>query len=140
VLTRGVWAGGARHGVVLWSSDIESTFEELTVQVPQGVHASMSGIPFWTTDVGGYGCGISAPLSSTYMQELIVRWYQFGTFCPVFRTHGCRHGHSDDLPPSSPCVHESMSCGPNEIWSYGPETQVMLEKYVRLRASPKLLP
>jgi alpha-glucosidase (family GH31 glycosyl hydrolase) len=49
VLTRGVWAGGQRHGIVLWSSDIHSSFEQLASQVPQGVHASMSGIPWWTT-------------------------------------------------------------------------------------------
>jgi alpha-D-xyloside xylohydrolase len=47
VLTRGVWAGGQRHGIVLWSSDIHSSFEQLASQVPQGVHASMSGIPWW---------------------------------------------------------------------------------------------
>jgi alpha-D-xyloside xylohydrolase len=52
-LTRGAWAGAARHGIVLWSSDIESTFETLAAMVPQGVHASMSGIPWWATDVGG---------------------------------------------------------------------------------------
>ena len=51
VLTRGVWAGGQKHGVVLWSSDIWSTFEELAAMVPQGVHTSLSGIPWWTTDV-----------------------------------------------------------------------------------------
>ena len=83
--------------MVLWSSDIESTFEELTAQaaigqpwvaectgqVPLGVHASLSGIPWWTSDVGGYGCGSSQPDQSAYMKELIVRWYQFGLFCPV---------------------------------------------------------
>jgi alpha-D-xyloside xylohydrolase len=47
VLTRGTWAGGQRHGIVLWSSDIHSSFEQLASQVPQGVHASMSGIPWW---------------------------------------------------------------------------------------------
>jgi hypothetical protein len=51
VLTRGVWAGGQRYGVVLWSSDIQSSFEQLTSMVPQGVHASLSGVPWWTTDV-----------------------------------------------------------------------------------------
>ena len=74
ILARGVWAGGARNGVVLWSSDIESTFETLTAMVPQGVHAAMSGIPWWTTDVGGFGCSSpSPPNNGTYMQELIVR-------------------------------------------------------------------
>ena len=77
VLTRGVWAGGQRNGVVLWSSDIDSTFETLAAMVPQGVHASMSGIPWWTTDVGGFGCNIAPPPNNgSYMQELIVRWYQ----------------------------------------------------------------
>ena len=74
MLTRGVWAGGQRHGIVLWSSDIHSSFEQLASQVPQGVHASMSGIPWWTTDVGGYGCGFAKPNDSPYMKELIVRW------------------------------------------------------------------
>ena len=74
VLTRGIWAGGQRYGAVLWSSDIESTFEELAVQVNLGVHASLSGVPWWTSDVGGYGCNTSYPDNSTYMQELIVRW------------------------------------------------------------------
>ena len=73
VLTRGVWAGGQRHGIVLWSSDIHSSFEQLASQVPQGVHASMSGIPWWTTDVGGYGCGESRAPMDPYMQQLIVR-------------------------------------------------------------------
>lgn len=67
-----------------------SSFEELEAQVPEGVHAALSGIPWWTTDVGGYGCGKSQPNHSPYMQELMIRWYQFGCFSPIFRTHGCR--------------------------------------------------
>ena len=68
---------------MLWSSDIHSSFEQLASQVPQGVHASLSGIPWWTTDVGGYGCGFAQPNDSPYMRVLMVRWYQFGRFCPV---------------------------------------------------------
>ena len=137
VLTRGVWAGGARHGVVLWSSDIQSNFETLAAMVPQGVHASMSGIPWWTTDVGGYGCNFNMPNDSPYMQELIVRWYQFGLFCPVFRTHGCRQGPSE--PDADPCHPQQSSCGYNEVWSYGPEVQSILSRYVVERAT-RLLP
>ena len=134
VLTRGAWAGGQRHGIVLWSSDIHSDFETLASQVPQGVHASMSGIPWWTTDVGGYGCGGPVhPNDSPYMRELIVRWYQFGLFCPVFRTHGCRAGPSE--PDTPQCRPAQGSCGFNEVWSYGAATQVLLEKYVRRRAT-----
>lgn len=133
LLTRGVWAGGQRHGVVLWSSDIWSSFEELAAQVPQGVHASLSGIPWWSTDVGGYGCGFAKPNDDPYMQELIVRWYQFGLFSPIFRTHGCRNGPSEPLAPAT-CAHVQGSCGGNEVWSYGNKTQVLLERYVRVRA------
>jgi alpha-D-xyloside xylohydrolase len=137
VLVRGVWAGGQRNGVVLWSSDVASTFEELTAQLNLGVHASLSGIPWWTSDVGGFGCVKEQPNNSTYMQELIVRWYQFGCFSPVFRTHGARKGHADPEVPKY-CLHGTDSGGENEVWAYGAETQTILESYVRLRAS--LLP
>ena len=67
------------------------------------------------------------------MQELIVRWYQFGLFSPIFRTHGCRNGPSEPLAPAT-CAHVQGSCGGNEVWSYGNKTQVLLERYVRVRA------
>eukprot|EP00041_Stephanoeca_diplocostata_P022469 m.536299 g.536299 ORF g.536299 m.536299 type:complete len:377 (+) comp22071_c0_seq5:2239-3369(+) len=141
-MVRSVWAGAARLGVVLWSSDIFSTFEELTAQVKIGVGATISGIPWWTTDVGGFGCPVS-PYNNTspYMQELIVRWYQFGVVSPVFRTHGCRAGAAEVLPASSPCMHaQGMkpqgpqgSCGFNEVWSYGPAVEPVLTALVRFR-------
>ena len=131
VLTRGVWAGGQRHGVVLWSSDIRSTFEQLASMVPQGVHAAMSGIPWWTTDVGGYGCENPNNNNGKYMRELIVRWYEFGLFSPVFRTHGCRAGASE--PDTKTCANVHRSCGYNEIWSYGNITQALLAKMVAFR-------
>ena len=65
--------------------------------------------------VGGYGCGFNMPNDSPYMKELIVRWYQFGAFCPVFRTHGCRQGPSE--PNTEACNPAQNSCGFNEIWS-----------------------
>ena len=83
--------------------------------------------------MGGYGCGRAEPNDSPYMRELIVRWYQFGLFSPVFRTHGCRNGPSE--PDVYPCRPAQGSCGANEVWSYGAEVQTMLERYVRLRAS-----
>ena len=100
--------------------------------MPEGVHASLSGIPWWTTDVGGYGCGFSQPNSSPYMRELIVRWYEFGLFSPIFRTHGCRNGPSE--PDVGTCKPRMGSCGENEVWSYGNATQLLLEKFVRVRA------
>ena len=144
VLTRAVWAGGQRHGAVLWSSDILSSFEELAAMVPQGVHTSLSGIPWWTTDVGGYFP--NKENHTPYMKELIVRWYQFGAFCPIFRTHGCRSCSSEpscqEEPDVAPCVSNAKgklqsSCAANEVWSYGNDTQPMLEKYIRVR-NPRL--
>ena len=103
-------------------------------QINLGVHASLSGIPWWTSDVGGYGCGSAQPNGSPYMQELIVRWYQFGLFCPVFRTHGCRAGGDPD-PNVGKCQPAQKSCGPNEIWSYNSSaTQGMLASYITMRA------
>ena len=133
LLTRGIWAGGQRFGAVLWSSDILSSFDELASQVPQGVHASMSGIPWWTTDVGGYGCGNPQPNDSDYMRELIVRWFQFGLFCPIFRTHGCRNA-PDPEPEVAPCVGVQASCGGAEVWSYNSSaTQATLSSYILFR-------
>ena len=72
------------------------------------------------------------------MSELMIRWYQFGCFSPIFRTHGCRlHGNPNADPDKTiaPCKPAQGSCGPNEVWSYGNATQVILEKYIRLRAA-----
>ena len=112
------------------------------MQVPEGVAASLSGVPWWTTDVGGFGCPVS-PYNNTspYMQELIVRWYQFGVVSPIFRTHGCRAGQAEVLPNSSQCVHAvgmrpqgpQGSCGPNEVWSYGESVEPLLASIVRFR-------
>ena len=75
------------------------------------------------------------------MQELIVRWYQFGAVSPIFRTHGCRAGQAEVLPVDSPCMHaEGMkpqgpqgSCGANEVWSYGPTVEPILTGIIRFR-------
>jgi hypothetical protein len=66
---------------------------------------------YWraAADVGGYGCGESRLPTDPYMQQLIVRWYQFGAFSPVFRTHGCRSGPSE--PNTKQCSPAQNSCG-----------------------------
>ena len=100
----------------------------------------------WTSDVGGYGCGHNPPLCcahnppnhSPYMQELITRWYQFGTFCPIMRTHGCRwcdEPSCQEEPDVPPCVGVPSSCAANEVWSYGSQVQQRLERLIRHRAS-----
>jgi len=88
-LTRQAFAGQQRNATTLWSSDITCTFSAYKEQVPQGINACTSGIPYWTSDIGGYHYNWSAPdWSKPENQELFTRWFQFGAFCPVFRIHG----------------------------------------------------
>lgn len=119
LLCRSAWAGSQRYGAAVWSGDIASTFESLQVQVRAGLNMGLSGIPWWTTDIGGF---IGGDITSPYFRELIVRWFQYGCFCPLLRLHGWR----------SP--NESPTCGaPNEVWSYGEDVYAILKEYLLLR-------
>jgi len=108
-LSRSAWAGSQRYGAAVWSGDINSTFAELATQVGVAQGMAMSGIYLWTTDVGGYANGDP---EDPVFRELIVRWYQFGAFCPLLRTHGKRTGG----PPADVCGDTN---GPNEVWEFG---------------------
>jgi alpha-D-xyloside xylohydrolase len=88
-LIRQAFAGQQRNATTLWSSDISCSFESYKVQVPQGINACASGIPYWTSDIGGYHFHWQAPdWSQPDKQELFTRWFQFSVFCPIFRIHG----------------------------------------------------
>lgn len=88
-LARQAFAGQQRNAATLWSSDITCTFRAFKSQVPQGINACVSGLPYWTSDIGGYHYKWGIPDWSTpENRELFTRWFQFGTFCPVFRIHG----------------------------------------------------
>lgn len=88
-LIRQSFAGEQRNAATLWSSDISCTFAAYKIQVPQGINACASGIPYWTSDIGGYHLGWQAPdWSQPDKQELFTRWFQFGVFSPIFRIHG----------------------------------------------------
>ena len=88
-LVRQAFAGQQRNAATLWSSDITCTWSAFKSQVPQGINACASGIPYWTSDIGGYHYKWTAPNWSTSSnRELFTRWFQFGTFCPIFRIHG----------------------------------------------------
>ena len=88
-LVRQAFAGQQRNSATLWSSDITCTFRAFKSQVPQGINACTSGIPYWTSDIGGYHYKWSAPNWATPAnRELFTRWFQFGTFSPIFRIHG----------------------------------------------------
>jgi alpha-glucosidase/alpha-D-xyloside xylohydrolase len=81
-LHRNGYAGMQRYGAFLWSGDVYSTWETLKTHVPVAVNTGLSGIPFWGSDIGGF---VPTP---EYTGELHVRWFQFGAFCPSFRSHG----------------------------------------------------
>ncbi|AYW46531.1 glycoside hydrolase family 31 protein [Tetragenococcus koreensis] len=127
-LVRGSWAGAQKYGALAWSGDIDSSFEAFNNQVNTGLNMGMAGIPWWTTDIGGFHGG--NPKDPEF-QELMVRWFQYSTFSPVLRMHGDRLPHSEPLSDSG---GGSMPTGePNEIWSYGDEVENILTKYVEIR-------
>ena len=117
ILSRSAFAGIQRNSVTAWSGDVESNWASFARQIPAGLNFDLSGIPYWTTDIGGFLTG--HPDEGAY-RELFVRWFEYGAFCPIFRVHGTR----------VPSV--------NELWSYGPEAQTILTDYDRLRY--RLLP
>ncbi len=92
ILTRSAFAGQQRYAAATWSGDVASRWSDLKEQIAAGLNFSMSGIPYWTTDIGGFS------LERRYIdakgkdlnewRELNLRWYQFGVFCPLFRIHG----------------------------------------------------
>jgi alpha-D-xyloside xylohydrolase len=90
LLTRSAFLGQQRVGATVWSGDVYGTYWGLSHQVAAGLNFALSGYPYWTTDIGGYWPPHDDPLADPAFQELYARWYEFGAFCPIFRTHGHR--------------------------------------------------
>lgn len=123
ILTRSAFAGQQRYGANTWSGDTGSSWENLRKQIPAGLNFSLTGIPHWNSDIGGffasaynqggaYGAGAKNPL----YQELYIRWLQFGTFNPMMRSHGT------DVP--------------REIYQFGKKGEPIydaIEKFINLR-------
>jgi alpha-D-xyloside xylohydrolase len=117
ILSRSAFAGSQRNAVTAWSGDLISDWFSYRRQIPAGLNFALSGIPYWTTDIGGFVFG--SP-SDPVFRELFVRWFQYGTFNPILRVHGTRNPDE------------------NELWSYGPDAQKILVSFDRLRY--RLLP
>jgi len=117
-LCRSAWAGSQRYGAAVWSGDIPSTFDSLSRQIRAGLNMAMSGIPWWCTDIGGFTGG--DPRDETF-RELIVRWFQYGLFCPIFRLHGVRQPET------------LKSGGPNEVWSFGDKAYDIIRTLLEIR-------
>jgi alpha-D-xyloside xylohydrolase len=112
LLTRSAFLGQQRVGATVWSGDVYSTYWGLSHQVAAGLNFALSGYPYWTTDIGGYWQPNDRPPNDPVYQELYTRWFEFGVFCPIFRTHGHR-------------AH-------NELWTYDKVEPILLN-YDKLR-------
>ncbi len=120
LLTRSAFAGLQRNAAAVWSGDVSSSFHAFARQLPAGLNFALSGMPYWTTDIAGYaGNGTGRSTDDPSYQALYARWFEFGTFCPIFRTHGHRANNK------------------NELFSYGPVTPILVS-YDKLRY--RLLP
>jgi alpha-D-xyloside xylohydrolase len=117
-LSRSAWAGSQRWGAAVWSGDVQSTFASLRAQVSAGLNIGLSGIPWWTTDIGGFAGG---NIDDPSFRELIVRWFQYGAFCPLFRLHGYREDKSGRREAA------------NEVWSFGDEAYAIIRDVLFLR-------
>jgi len=121
ILTRSAFAGQQRYGANTWSGDVNSSWQSLRNQIPAGLNFSMSAIPYWNTDIGGffanaYNRGWSEGAKNPSFQELYVRWLQFGAFTPMMRSHGT------DIP--------------REIYNFGKKGEIIFDaiaKTINLR-------
>ena len=130
ILARDAYLGAQHNGAIFWSSDISPSWDTLKRQVPTGINFVASGMPYWSTDIGGwqYLPAVHHPVRAPLLDpsdardnvggyddypELYTRWFQYGAFQPSFRSHGSRRY--------------------NEVWSYGKQAEPILEKYLRLR-------
>lgn len=117
ILTRSAFAGQQRFGANTWSGDVFSSWEALSNQIPAGLNFSMCGIPYWNSDIGGFFLSkFKNKLNDPDYRELYTRWIQFGTFCPMMRSHGAD--------------------APREIYQFGQKGEKIydaIEKYINLR-------
>lgn len=116
ILARSAFAGQQSYATVMWTGDIAGTWDVLRKQIKCGLNFAMSGLPYWTTDIGGFFINATDwPLTNRDpgYRELYTRWFQWGTFCPIMRTHGC---------------------GPRrEMWIMGDESYRIQKRYDELR-------
>ncbi len=116
-LTRSAFAGQQRNAAATWSGDIVATWEVLKKQISAGVNFCMAGIPYWTHDIGAffpgrYGGDYPDGIKDPAYRELYVRWFQFGAFSPIFRSHG--------------------TGTPREVWRFGEKGDPMFDALLKI--------
>jgi len=130
-LVRCCWAGSQKYATLLWSGDVHSTFESFRMQFAAGLNAGLSGIPWWTTDIGGFFGGQAG---DPEFRELLIRWFQYGVFCPVTRLHGFRLPYDFAETDAWRTFNEVLGSGAaNEVWSYGEDVYEILAGCLRTR-------
>lgn len=127
-LLRCAWAGSQRYGALVWSGDIASSFESMRNQLAAGLNMGLAGIPWWTTDIGGFHGG--NPEDPAF-RELFARWFEWGAFCPVMRLHGDREPRQPQYGTTGGA--SCCSGAANEVWSYGEEIYDICKRYMELR-------
>ncbi|MDR1003973.1 MAG: glycoside hydrolase family 31 protein [Prevotellaceae bacterium] len=119
ILTRSAFAGQQRYGANTWTGDVQASWEVLARQIPAGLNFSLCGIPHWNSDIGGFFLGqYPRRTADPDYRELFLRWLQFGTFCPMMRSHGADAAR--------------------EIWEFGKKGEPLydtIESFIRLRYS-----
>lgn len=129
-LVRCAWAGSQKYGVLTWSGDIYSSFRSMREQLQAGLNMGMAGIPWWTSDIGGF---LGGDIKDKNFQELLVRWFAWGAFCPVFRMHGERSPWYEREQEFRNGVRQLTSGQDNEVWSFGEDNYKILSKYLFIR-------
>jgi len=138
-LNRNGCPGMQRYGSFLWSGDVYSTWETLKTHVPVAVNTGLSGIPFWGTDIGGF-----VP-TKEFTGELYVRWFQFGAFCPLFRSHGRTWKlrlpwgwNTGELGPDEIATYAAGAANPDPSELHNAAVEPICRKYLELRS--RLMP
>lgn len=127
-LIRCAWAGSQKYGALVWSGDITSTFASMRNQLAAGLNMGIAGFPWWTSDIGGF---LHGDPQKPEFQELLIRWFEWGAFCPVMRLHGDREPKQPPLGTTGGAACRSGAA--NEVWSFGDEAYGICRKYLFLR-------
>jgi alpha-glucosidase (family GH31 glycosyl hydrolase) len=132
-LHRNGYAGMQRYGSFLWSGDVYSTWETLKIHIPIAINTALTGIPYWGTDIGGF-----VP-TKEFTAELYLRWFQFGAFCPLFRSHGrawklrLPWGWNTGDPGPIEINNYNGAAIPDSSQLHNEQVEIICRKYLELR-------
>ena len=133
-LIRSAWFGSQKLGALLWSGDVQGTFESMKDQLVSSLNAGISGMNWYTNDIGGFSGNVEDPK----WRELLVRWFEWMVFSPILRMHGDRLPWNiknlDNRDYGGGFTHTGQA---NEIYSFGEDIYRILLKNLRLREKLK---